>query len=95
MPLATTLSGRRLAVAKSSEIMSPTGVSTLTVLRNAIKTSKMVSYTLSGNSELVFLLVDDEIVIKLIQQEIAHYEKKAQSWCVQGFPRTKVQALSL
>lgn len=30
-----------------------------------------------------------------MQKEIEHYEKKQQSWIIQGFPRTKVQALSL
>ena len=40
-------------------------------------------------------VVDDEIVIELIKKEIEGYEKKHQSWIIQGFPRTRVQALSL
>ena len=39
--------------------------------------------------------VDDEIVIELVKKEIEGYEKKHQSWIIQGFPRTRVQALSL
>ena len=34
-------------------------------------------------------------MIELVKAEIAGYEKKAQSWIIQGFPRTRVQALSL
>lgn len=40
-------------------------------------------------------MVDDEIVIDLVEKEISEYEKKSQSWIMQGFPRTRVQALSL
>lgn len=40
-------------------------------------------------------LVDDDIVIELVKNEIESYEKKSQSWIIQGFPRTRVQALSL
>ena len=43
----------------------------------------------------MLLAVDDEIVIELIKKEIEGYEKKHQSWIIQGFPRTRVQALSL
>ena len=39
--------------------------------------------------------MDDEIVIELVKKEIESFEKKAQSWIIQGFPRTRVQALSL
>lgn len=42
-----------------------------------------------------FKFVDDEIVIDLVKKEIDGYEKKQFSWIIQGFPRTKVQALSL
>lgn len=34
-------------------------------------------------------------MIDLIEKEIQGYEKKSQSWIIQGFPRTRVQALSL
>ena len=42
-----------------------------------------------------FKQVDDDIVIDLVRTEIEMLEKKQFSWMVQGFPRTKVQALSL
>ena len=41
------------------------------------------------------LIVDDEIVIDLVEKEISEFEKKSQTWIMQGFPRTRVQALSL
>jgi adenylate kinase len=39
--------------------------------------------------------VDDNIVIDLVKKQIMQYEKDNQSWIIEGFPRTKVQALSL
>lgn len=42
-----------------------------------------------------FQMVDDDIMIELVKAEIQGYEKKSQSWIIQGFPRTRVQALSL
>mmetsp|Transcript_20836 Transcript_20836/g.25529 ORF Transcript_20836/g.25529 Transcript_20836/m.25529 type:complete len:240 (-) Transcript_20836:589-1308(-) len=42
-----------------------------------------------------YQMVDDNIVIDLVQKEISSFEKKSQSWIIQGFPRTRVQALSL
>ena len=42
-----------------------------------------------------FKQVDDDIVIDLVKNEVELWEKKQFSWMVQGFPRTKVQALSL
>lgn len=42
-----------------------------------------------------FQYVDDEIVIELVEKEIQGFEKKSQSWIIQGFPRTRVQALAL
>jgi adenylate kinase len=39
--------------------------------------------------------VDDNIVIDLVKKQIAAVEKDNQSWIIEGFPRTKVQALSL
>ena len=41
------------------------------------------------------LLVDDNIVIDLVKKEIQECEAQNKSWIVQGFPRTKVQALAL
>ena len=40
-------------------------------------------------------LVDDEVVVDLVKKQIDGYEKKNQSWIIEGFPRTKVQASSL
>lgn len=37
-----------------------------------------------------FQMVDDEIVIDLVEKEVQNYENKAQSWIIQGFPRTRV-----
>lgn len=34
-------------------------------------------------------------MIELVEGQVTGYEKKSQSWIVQGFPRTRVQALSL
>jgi adenylate kinase family enzyme len=40
-------------------------------------------------------IVDDSIVIDLVKKQILSYEKENLSWIIEGFPRTKVQALSL
>ena len=40
-------------------------------------------------------IVDDHIVIELVKNEIQRTEKEGQSWIIEGFPRTKVQALAL
>jgi adenylate kinase family enzyme len=40
-------------------------------------------------------LVDDHIVIDLVKKEILRTEKEGKSWIIEGFPRTKVQALAL
>jgi adenylate kinase len=40
-------------------------------------------------------LVEDNIVIELVKKQIMNYEKENQSWIIEGFPRTKVQALAL
>ena len=40
-------------------------------------------------------LVDDNIVIELVKTQIKNCEKDNQSWIIEGFPRTKVQALAL
>ena len=39
--------------------------------------------------------MDDDIVIKLVKGAIDRAEEAGQSWLLMGFPRTKVQALSL
>ena len=40
-------------------------------------------------------IVDDEIVIDLVKRDIQEAEKEKKSWILEGFPRTKNQALSL
>ena len=40
-------------------------------------------------------LVEDHIVIELVKNQILSTEKEGQSWIIEGFPRTKVQALAL
>lgn len=40
-------------------------------------------------------LVDDQIVIDIVSKEIEACENEKSSWIIQGFPRTKVQALAL
>lgn len=37
----------------------------------------------------------DEAVVELVKNEIAKSEKAGRSWILQGFPRTKYQALAL
>jgi len=39
--------------------------------------------------------VKDEIVIKLVRQQIDQYEKDQKSWIIEGFPRTEAQAIAL
>lgn len=37
----------------------------------------------------------DEIVIKLVKQQIEHMEQHQKSWIIEGFPRTEAQAIAL
>ena len=37
----------------------------------------------------------DEIVIKLVKQQIEQFESKQISWIIEGFPRTEAQAIAL
>jgi adenylate kinase len=60
--------------------------------RSASPASSSVSLIAPVSSAVT---VDDEIVIKLVQDEIAKHEAAHDSWFIQGFPRTKVQALAL
>jgi adenylate kinase len=39
--------------------------------------------------------VEDEIVIDVIKRRINEVEKEGKDWVIEGFPRTKVQAMSL
>lgn len=40
-------------------------------------------------------IVDDDIVMELVNNEIQQFEKKGKSYIIAGYPRTRVQALSL
>ena len=56
----------------------------------------MVSYQINDcDLYVIKILVDDQIVIDLIKAAIQDCEDKKKSFIVQGFPRTKVQALAL
>lgn len=43
----------------------------------------------------VTVVVEDSIVIDLVEGAVKAAEEKNHSWILQGFPRTKVQALAL
>ena len=50
----------------------------------------------SQNSIAVIkIIVTDDIVCDLVEKEIKDCEDNNKSWIIQGFPRTKVQALAL
>jgi adenylate kinase len=51
----------------------------------------LVSYS----NIFIFFLVDDDIVIKIIGKKIQEFENEKKNWIIEGFPRTKIQALSL
>ena len=55
---------------------------------------KLTVKLLKTNKNCLFI-VDDEIVIKLVKAEVDKCESSNDSYFIQGFPRTKVQALSL
>lgn len=43
----------------------------------------------------IIFLVDDDIVCDIIYEKIQLFETKRQSWIIQGFPRTRKQAMML
>ena len=43
----------------------------------------------------IYTLVDDEVVIEIVKKHVHECESKGKSWIIQGFPRTKAQALAL
>lgn len=40
-------------------------------------------------------IVDDAVVLELVKSQVDSFEKDGVSWIVEGFPRTKAQALAL
>jgi hypothetical protein len=64
--------------------------------KSASRSTIMVSYQINDcDLYVIKILVDDQIVIDLIKAAIQDCEDKKNSFIVQGFPRTKVQALAL
>ena len=41
----------------------------------------------------VIFAVDDDVVFEIVKKKIADYEKEGKDWIIEGFPRTKNQAL--
>ena len=39
--------------------------------------------------------VKDEIVVELVKMQVDVLEKEGKSWIIEGFPRTRLQALAL
>lgn len=39
--------------------------------------------------------MEDEIAIELVMKQIDEFEKEKKSWIIEGFPRTRKQALEL
>ena len=46
-------------------------------------------------SRKTYSYVKDEIVIELVKLQIELLEKEQKSWIIEGFPRTRLQALAL
>ena len=46
-------------------------------------------------SRKTYSYVKDEIVIELVKLQIETLEKEQKSWIIEGFPRTRLQALAL
>lgn len=44
---------------------------------------------------LFIYLVDDETVIDVVKKKVTELERENANWLIEGFPRTKVQALAL
>lgn len=51
-------------------------------------------YTFADPS-FYLIVVDDEVIIDVVKKQVEDCEAKGKSWVVQGFPRTKAQALAL
>lgn len=46
-------------------------------------------------SRKTYSYIEDEIVIDLVQNHIEECERKNKGWILEGFPRTRMQALAL
>lgn len=58
--------------------------------------SKKTEYASAIQEALkLYRYVPDSIVIDLVKRQVEQHEKAGQSWILEGFPRTQVQALSL
>ena len=44
---------------------------------------------------VIFKLVHDDVVIDVLKKRVAECEKENKDYLIEGFPRTKVQALAL
>lgn len=43
----------------------------------------------------LYKYVPDAVVVELVRRQVELHEKEGQSWILEGFPRTQVQALAL
>lgn len=43
----------------------------------------------------LLILVPDDIVIDVVKKRIVECEKECRNWIIEGFPRTKSQALAM
>ena len=73
-------------------------------IRNCLSIGDLLRKEISKKSDLgrriaearkSYSYVDDEIAIELMEKNINELEKTGQSWIMEGFPRTRVQALAL
>jgi adenylate kinase len=44
---------------------------------------------------MLTVIVDDNVVLELVKAQVEYFEKDHTSWIIEGFPRTKSQALAL
>ena len=47
------------------------------------------------NSRKTYSYIKDEVVIELVQKQIQECEAEGHGWILEGFPRTRMQALAL
>jgi hypothetical protein len=66
-----------------------------TLAEPSLNVSNIIDTVSLNKNDLMLYIVDDNIVIELVKKQIVQLEKDNKSWIIEGFPRTKVQALSL